>query len=386
MNSEQPLPTPIDVEHPGSQSIRNRLAEYQQRLAAAKSQLLDAQIEDASTPRWKFWKERPFIPAYENSVKNEQSITNQTQEWSEKILAEYRRNTETALPHYTAYVAEQQRLAAETGGDPIILDPSQFILTYEDLGRHTRKSDVEIAKVAAALDFFKPKHDGPVRLPGVESYDNERLPRMELGSKNSNSAVAGAQEKGLTHMLRIQKDTKMTFGEARDIWRTYPTIDSKQVYIPISAETAQSLATLKAKDSVTLYMEGRYKDWPTIKGMIDFNFDILPIEEASEATKGISATLSYKRRNYSTGQEEPVTISLKGESPEELNEQALRHLIDLEMGTESVVAEGTEVTIGDSKMSWSEFDSLTRQPAQVTSNANNVKENNPPSNTPEESH
>lgn len=365
MDSEQGTPAPVEVEHPHTHSVRDQLARQQQELNAAKLALVEAQVKDTSIPRWKFWVDRPFIPGLERDIQRKESDTASTQEWANERLAEYRQTTEAALPHYQAYVAEQQRLAAETGAEPIVADPSQFILTYEDLRRVAHKAGVDVGKLAATLDFFRPKHDGPVRLPGVESYDNQRIPRLELGSPEGSAAVAKTKEKGLTHMLRIQQDTKMTFGESRDIWRTYPTMDSKQVYIPVSADTAQTLAAVKAEDSVSLYMEGRYKDWPTLKGMIDYRFDVLPLEEAARATEGVSATLSYKQRDWRTGHEQPVTITLRGNTPEELNEQAVRHLIDLEMRPESVVAEGTEVTMGDSKMPWDEFDRLTRPTTPV---------------------
>ncbi|MFH0804883.1 MAG: hypothetical protein V1916_01665, partial [Patescibacteria group bacterium] len=260
-------------------------------------------------------------------------------EYADEYLAEARETMEQWKP----YADEQVRLSEEIGAEPVILETDGYINTYDEVKSRIPKGlEGKGGRIAGIRDFFKPKLSEPLQVGNLESHGWERLPRMDMGV-DAPTAVARATKRGFTQVLRIKQDTRMTSGSWHDIHRKYPVVSTDKKYIPISDETAINLCNSgDMNESISMY-RGTMKDWPTMVGILEFDFEVLTLEDLENEQSSQKLVLTYEQVNWQTNKIVPVEIEISGDDGDDLYQKTLKHLADLEMGTESVIAKNAKI-------------------------------------------
>jgi len=276
---------------------------------------------------------------------------------SEEHADEYIAEAQETMGQWKPYAEEQTRLAEEIGADPVILEPNDYIKSYDELKYRTPDEFKDRkGELAGIRDFFKPRLSEPIKEHGLESRDNVRLPRMEIGT-DAQTAITKAQEKGFTKIIRIKQDTKITSESLRNIHREYQVVKTDKVYIPVSDETATLLDHAgDMGEDITLYQGSGMKDWPTMAGILEYNYQIMSLEEVEKEMDSQELKLTYDEVNLGTDQTTLAEISFEGEDGDALYKKALQHFIGLEMGEKPTIAQNVRVTIGGREISWQEFE------------------------------
>lgn len=357
---------PTEVEHPRSLAIKANLTTASDRLGAVQAKL-DQTIQFNGSLRW--WDR---IPLLRNKVvptfwmEHERDFSKRQFEMlsseADKKLPELAQIATDAVGYWPAYVQEQQRLGGEVRAETHILEPVDFIRTYEDLlYQIPQRFRKETGQIAGIFDFFMPRSNGPIEAAGLESLDHPRQPRMDIGM-DKDRALVEARNRDLDHLLRLRQTLRVSpEGSSYNIDRKFIVAGTDEVFIPISSNTALTLAHAgKLEPSIGLYEKGAYKDCPSLLGTLDYKLQTQALEAAAaepEEADTVSFTLSYERVDMVRQSKAPINVTFTGNDLRDAYQKALGHLINLEMDDRSmVVAQGTKVIIGSEELEFGEFE------------------------------
>ncbi len=86
----------------------------------------------------------------------------------------------------------------------------------------------------------------------------------------------------------------------------------------------------------------------------------MPNPERPEIHEQVRILLKYVKENWATHAKEPQEVAFEGTSLRDVYDQAVAHLIKLEMDDQTNIATDTKVVLNDKELPWDEFEKEAR--------------------------